>query len=191
MIFFDAMPQQIRFADRSVGVIKITSNGESHYMPSRPALSDTAIQFDLVVPSLVAPNRKQVPPLIAHEIAKVIGIKERILADRLIEKEKQNPSAMGDGIALMHLPISSLQNALTVFVKLKNPVDMGAPDNKPVDIVCVILTPEREGSSYLRTMARLSRLLRNGAICAKLRAATDEKTIRMILDQSSVQLMAA
>lgn len=160
-------------------------------MPSRTAPSDTSIHFDLVVPSLVAANRKQVTPLIAHEIAGVIGIKERILADRLIEKEKQNPSAMGDGIALMHLHMSSLQNAMTVFVKLKNAVDMAAPDNKPVDIVCVILTPEREGSSYLRTMARLSRLLRNGLICAKLRAAGDEKSIRTILEQSSVQLMAA
>lgn len=160
-------------------------------MPTRSAPSDSTIQFDLVIPSLVAPNRKQVTPLIAHEIAKVIGIKERILSERLNEKEKQNPSAMGDGLALMHLHMSSLQNTLTVFVKLKNPVDMGAPDSKAVDIVCVILTPEREGSSYLRTMARLSRLLRNTSICAKLRAATDEKTIRTILDQSSVQLMAA
>ena len=160
-------------------------------MPSRPVSSDTAIQFDLVISSLVVPNRKQMMPLIAHEIAKVIGIKERILADRLIEREKQNPSAMGDGIALMHLPMSSLQNSMTVFVKLKNPVDMGATDNRTVDLVCIIMTPEREGSSYLRTMARLSRLFRNNAICAKLRAATDEKTIKAILDQSSIQLMAA
>jgi PTS system nitrogen regulatory IIA component len=91
----------------------------------------------------------------------------------------------------MQLPMSGLQNALTVFIKLKNPVDMAAPDSKPVDIVCVLMTPEREGPIYLRTMARLSRLLRNAAICERLRAAPDEKTIRMILDQSSTQLMAA
>ncbi len=186
------MPQQNRFADRSDDVMKITPKGGLiFFMPTRSAFSDTALQFDLVLPSLVAPNSKQVMPLVAHEIAKVIGIKERILAERLAEKEKHNPSAMGDGLALMHLHMSSLQNALTVFVKLKNAVDMGAPDNKAVDIVCVILTPEREGSSYLRTMARLSRLLRNASICAKLREATDEKMIRTILDQSTVQLMAA
>ena len=160
-------------------------------MTLRSTLSEPTLQFELVVPSLVVPSRKQMTRLIAHEIAKVIGINERILSERLTENEKANPSAMGDGIALMHLPMSSLQNSLNIFVKLKNPIDMGAPDNKAVDIVCVLLTPEREGSAYLRTMARVSRLLRNAQICARLRAATDEKTIRTILDQSSVQLMAA
>jgi nitrogen PTS system EIIA component len=160
-------------------------------MPLRSTQSDPAIAFDIVIPSLVVPNRKQLMRLVAQEIADVIGIKERILSDRLAETEKHNPSSMGDGLSMIHLPISSLKNALTVFVRLKNPIDVGAADNKPVDLVCVILTPEREGSSYLRTMARLSRLLRNAQICERLRAASDEKTIRTILDQSSTKLMAA
>jgi nitrogen PTS system EIIA component len=160
-------------------------------MTLRSVQSDPAITFDLVVPSLVVPNKKQLTRLVAHEIAKVIGIKERILSDRLSESEKQNPSAMGDGISVMNLPMGSLQNALNIFIKLKNPIDFAAPDNKPVDLICIILTPEREGVSYLRTMARVSRLLRNAQICAKLRAASDEKTIRNILDQSSTKLMAA
>jgi PTS system nitrogen regulatory IIA component len=160
-------------------------------MSQRPVSSDSVITFDLVIPSLVVPNRKQLTRMIAHEIAKLIGINERILSDRLSDNKKQSTTAMGDGISLLHLPMSGLQNALTVFIKLKKPVDMTAPDNKPVDIVCVLMTPEREGPVYLRTMARLSRLLRNAAICERLRAAPDEKTIRMILDQSSTLLMAA
>ena len=160
-------------------------------MTLRSANSEPAITFDLVIPSLVVPNRKQLTRLVAHEIANVIGIKERILSDRLTETEKQSPSAMGDGLSMMHLPMGSLQNAMNVFIKLKNPVDFGAPDNKPVDLLCVILTPEREGASYLRTMARLSRLLRNAQICERLRAASDEKMIRAILGQSTTKLMAA
>ncbi len=160
-------------------------------MTLRSIHAEPAISFDLVIPSLVVPNKKQLTRLVAQEIAKVIGIKERILADRLSETERQNPSAMGDGLSMMHLPMSSLQNAMNVFIKLKNPVDFGAPDNKPVDLICVILTPEREGSSYLRTMARLSRLLRNAQICERLRTASDEKTIRTVLGQSSTKLMAA
>ena len=160
-------------------------------MTLRSIPSDSAIVFDIVIPSMVVPNKKQLTRLIAHEIADVIGIKERILAERLNEAEKQNPSAMGDGISMMHLPMGSLQTALNVFIKLKTPVDFGAPDNKPVDLLCVFLTPEREGPAYLRTMARVSRLLRNAQICERLRAASDEKTIRTILDQSSTKLMAA
>jgi len=160
-------------------------------MTSRPALSENSIQFDLVLPSFNVPGKKQLARLLAHDIAKMIGIKERILAERMQEREKASPSAMGGGTALIHLPISSLQNTISVFIKLKNPIDTGAPDNRPVDIICVMLTPEREGSAYLRTMARISRLLRNTQICDKLRMASDEKSIRNILEQSAIQLMAA
>ena len=160
-------------------------------MPSRNVAAENSIPFDVVIPYLIAANQKQVIRLAAHEIAKIIGIGERILADRLTEKEKESPSAMGDGIAITHLHISGLQDSINVFIRLKNAVPMGAPDNKDVDILCLLLTPEREGALYLRTLARTSRLLRNTAICAKIRAAYGEKEIRNILDQSTIQLMAA
>lgn len=160
-------------------------------MTSRLNPSDSSLSFDLVVPGMIAANTKQMMRLIAQDMCKSIGISERILAERLMEREKMSPSAMGDGIAIIQLPLSGLKNPVNAFIRLKNPVSMGAVDNKAVDIVCVLLTPEREGSSYLRSLARLSRLLRNAQTCAKLRASSDEKTIRNILEQSSIQQMAA
>ena len=154
-------------------------------------VESSSIHFDIVVPSLIAANHKQMIRLAAHELAKEIGIGERILADRLTEKEKENPSAMGEGIAVTHLHISGLQESINVFIRLKSPIDMGAPDKKDVDLICLLLTPEREGAAYLRTMARISRLLRNAQICAMLRSAQNEKTIRAVLDQTSQHKMAA
>lgn len=151
----------------------------------------SSLHFDSVIPSLVAANHKQMIRLAAHEVAKVIGISERILADRLSEQEKETPSTMGDGIAITHLHISGLKEAINIFIRLKNPIDMEAADKKDVDLVCLLLTPEREGSAYLRTMARISRLLRNAQICAMLRSAQNEKAIRNIFDQTSIQQLAA
>jgi PTS system nitrogen regulatory IIA component len=153
--------------------------------------SDTNPQFDLIIPSLIAANHKQLVRAISGEIAVLIGINERILAERFLEKEKANPSAIGDGISIMHLQLSGLRKSTNIFLRLKNPVAMNAADKRDVDIVCVLLTPEREGSSYLRTLARISRLLRNAQICARLRAASDEKALRHILEQSSAQSLAA
>ncbi len=152
---------------------------------------ESPIYFDIVIPSLVAANRKQATRLIAHEIAKLIGVKEHLFAERLIENEKENPSAMGDGVSVAHLHVSGLQNPINAFIRLKNAIPMDAPDNMDVDLICLLLTPEREGSAYLRTLARTSRLLRNGQFCLKLRAAQNEKAIRTLLDQTSVQVLAA
>lgn len=152
---------------------------------------DSPLYFDLVIPALPAMNHKQVLRLAALEVSKLIGISERILAERLHDREKEHPAAIGDGAAVMHLQLSGLQNALSVFIRLRQPVAMNAPDKADVDLVCLLLTPEREGSAYLRTLARASRLLRNEPVCIKLRNAADEKAIRLILEQSSQALMAA
>lgn len=161
-------------------------------MTTRNTHTETSsLHFDLVVPSMVAANQKQLIRMGAHEVSKVIGIGERILAERLTEREKSAPSAMGEGIAITHLHISGLKEPLSVFIRLKQPIEMTAPDKKPVDLVCILLTPEREGAAYLRSMARISRLLRNPGVCAMLRSAEDEKTIRALLEQPVQQQMAA
>lgn len=160
-------------------------------MLPRIQTSETSLQFDLVIPSMVVANHKQVMPAVAAEISKMIGIHERILKDRLAETEKEKPSAMGDGVSITHLQVSGLKQSMNIFIRLKHAVMMHTPDNKDVDILCVLLTPEREGSSYLRTLARISRLLRNPQTCARLRAAADEKTLRAILESSSTNAIAA
>ncbi len=152
---------------------------------------DPSLSFDLVLSSLSAPNQKQLLYRAARDISEKIGISVRILAERFQDAERNSPFTMGEGIAIMHLQISGLQNAMNVFIRLKNPIDMDASDNQDVDLVCVLLTPAREGSAYLRTLARISRLLRDHKTRTRLRAAPDEKAIRLILEQSSIGLMAA
>lgn len=148
------------------------------------------IVFDVIVPSMIAANQKQVYRLIAHEVSKIVGIQTRILSDRLLDNEKQTVSAMGLGIAVPHMHVSSLTKPISVFVRLKNAVDFKAPDNMPVDIICLLLTPERDGAAYLRTLARLSRLLRDSQFCHRLRLADGERAIQSLFKSSSTRMAA-
>jgi nitrogen PTS system EIIA component len=156
-----------------------------------PHSGETPLSFDLVISSMTAANHKQMVKYIAGEISTLIGIHERIVAERLFEKERDQPSSIGEGVSITHLPISGLQNPTNLFIRLKAPINMNAPDHKGVDLVCVLLTPEREGTSYLRGLARLSRLFKNPQTCVRLRAATDEKSLRQILEQTTAQSLAA
>jgi nitrogen PTS system EIIA component len=153
--------------------------------------SDRILSFDLVIPSLFAANAKQAWKAVSVHTAPLIGIKDRILKDRLIEQDKHTPSALGDGCALSHLRIGSLQKSIIVFARLKTPLDFGAADGKRVDLLAIVLSPEREGALALRNVARLSRLLRNTLICDRLRASSDEKEMRALLEHSSVHALAA
>ncbi len=158
---------------------------------NRPANAEAPLHFHLVIPSVIAANQKQALRAVAVEVAKLIGIKDRILAERLLESEKESPSAMGDGVALSHLRISGLTQPLNVFVRFKTPVPYAAADKKDVEFMCLLVTPERDGAAYLRMMARASRLLRNKQMRVDLKGARDEHSIRAILEQSSMELMAA
>lgn len=160
-------------------------------MFTRSAPQDSSMIFDIVVSGMIAANHKQVQRMIAHEVSKSIGITERIFAERLAEAEKANPPAIGEGIAIIHMQISGLKEATSAFIRLKNPVEMDAPDNRGVDIICLLLTPEREGQVYLRDLARLSRFLRNPSICDRLRTAPDEKSLRATLESHSSGRLAA
>lgn len=149
------------------------------------------IEFDLIVPSLSVANFKQLCTSIAKNVAPVIGIKDRILQDRLIETEKKSPSCVGGGVAMMHLQVSGLQKSLHVFIQTKSPVAMRSPDGKGVDLVCLLLTPEREGTSYLQTLSRLSRTFKDPLLCDSLRKARGEKEIGALLNPANVKKAAA
>lgn len=172
-------------------VKSVYTNHDVHYVGAIIMSFSEQDNFDLVIPSMNAANQKQAFRQIAAEVSKIIGIQERIFLTRLIDKEKQTISAMGNGIAVPHLHVSSLTKPVSVFVKLKTPVEFDAPDSMPVDLICLLLTPERDGSAYLRTLARLSRMMRNPQFCNRLRQAEDDKTIRALFENAPSRTLAA
>lgn len=158
------------------------------YLPSESGLF---FHFDHIFPSVSIPSQRQLSRYVAEKLSPVIGVNERILAERLADKNRDGIKAMGDGLSMSHLHISGLKQPLSFFIRLQRPLDLDAPDNQPVDIICVLLSSERDGASYLRLIARLSRLLRNPDTRTSLRAAADEKTIRAILKPDGPNLIAA
>jgi PTS system nitrogen regulatory IIA component len=152
---------------------------------------DPSITFDIILPSLHTPNLRQFLNEVSGIVAPFIGINERILAERLAEKQKQTPPAIGRGAAILDLQMSGLRNPFMLYARMKSPLHMETPDAHAVDIFSIILTPEREGSLYLPQMARLSRMLQDEGTAALLRAATDERSVRAVFERAPMQKQAA
>ncbi|PZO80994.1 MAG: hypothetical protein DI626_11040, partial [Micavibrio aeruginosavorus] len=94
-------------------------------------------------------------------------------------------------VMITPLRMSGLNGPLNVFARLKNPVRVNTMDGTDIDILCLVLTPEREGNTYLPTMARFSRMLRQPDMLERLRLATDERSIRTALEHGAITLRAA
>ena len=153
--------------------------------------NDPSISFDIVLPVLYSPNPRFFINEIASAAGPAIGINDRILFERLSDKQKQTPSALGRGAALLNLQMSGLRKPFMVYARMKSPLHMETPDALGVDLFCIILTPERDGNLYLPLMARLSRMLQDEGIAALLRAAPDEKSVRAVFERAPAQKQAA
>ena len=63
----------------------------------------------------------------------------------------------------------------------EKPIDFEAVDERPVDLILVLLTPEGAGADHLKALARVSRLFRDRAMCEKLRGTDNVDALTALL----------
>ena len=52
-------------------------------------------------------------------------------------------------------------------------------------MICLLLAPETAGADHLKALAQVSRLLRNKAICEKIRGSDSPDAIYALLSEST------
>jgi len=136
-----------------------------------------------VVPSLRAANKKQLLQEIARRAAELTGEAERAIFDVLLERERLGTTGVGSGIAIPHGKLPGLQRLYGLFARLETPIDFESIDEQPVDLVFLLLAPGGAGADHLKALARVSRLLRDRAICEKLRGSDNAEALYALLTE--------
>ena len=149
------------------------------------------LHFDAILPCQKVVSHKQIFMTFAKQAEKHLGISAEKLFDLLIEKESSASSGIGNGVAIPHLQVRGPQKPFTIIATLERPLDFNAIDNEPVDIVCLVMSPQSDGPYHLRRLSRISRLLKNKALRKKLVEARDTQTIHALLIDPEGWLMAA
>jgi PTS system nitrogen regulatory IIA component len=134
-----------------------------------------------VIAQLRAANKKQALLEVARRAAALTGIAERRIYDVLAERERLASTGLGRGLAIPHGKLPELANLCGVFARLERPIPFDAFDNQPVDLVFALLAPNEAGAEHLRALARVSRLLRDGTICQKLRGTDNPDALYALL----------
>ena len=140
---------------------------------------------DAVLASVKASGKKALLAELASRAATVLKIDERKLFDRLLERERLGSTGIGGGIAIPHGRLGNLDKPHGLFARLVHPVDFDSIDERPVDIVFLLLAPEGAGADHLKALARISRLLREGHAVDKLRASRDAAAIYAVLTEGA------
>jgi nitrogen PTS system EIIA component len=137
-----------------------------------------------VIADLKATSKKQALQDLAKRAADVTGLHERTVFDVLMEREKLGTTGVGNGIAIPHGKLANLDRLYGLFARLPTPVDFQAIDERPVDLIFVLLAPESAGADHLKALAKVSRLLRDKATCDKLRGTDNAEALFAILTES-------
>ena len=144
---------------------------------------------DLLVPDgvdadLKATSKKQALQDLARRAASVTNLHERAIFDVLMERERLGTTGVGNGIAIPHGKLPNLDRLYGLFARLENAIDFQAIDERPGDLIFVLLAPESAGADHLKALARISRLLRDQAVCDKLRGTDNAEALFAILTES-------
>ncbi len=91
----------------------------------------------------------------------------------LDEREKLGSTGIGDGVAIPHGKLKNIDNLLLSFGCSRSGVDFDSMDGKPAHLFFLLLAPEESVGVHLKTLARISKLLKNPAVRKDLLAAAD------------------
>ncbi|MDA1090914.1 MAG: PTS IIA-like nitrogen regulatory protein PtsN [Proteobacteria bacterium] len=137
-----------------------------------------------VTADLKATSKKQALQDLARRAAEVSGLPERAVFDVLMERERLGTTGVGNGIAIPHGKLPNIDRLYGLFARLNQPIDFQAIDERPVDLVFVLLAPEGAGADHLKALARISRLLRDQHVCEKLRGTDNAEALFAILTET-------
>ncbi|MCV6592015.1 MAG: PTS sugar transporter subunit IIA [Silicimonas sp.] len=109
------------------------------------------------------------------------GLAPGDVASALQERESLGPTGVGKGVALPHARLAGLDKVCGLFMQIEKPLEFEAVDKQPVDLIFALLAPEEAGVEHLKALAVVSRSMRNGDLCTKLRANSDAVTVHTLL----------
>jgi PTS system nitrogen regulatory IIA component len=126
---------------------------------------------DRVIAALRVSDKPQLLRDLSQRAAKLLAIDTQTVLDALEAREALGSTGVGQGIAVPHARIGGLHDFFGLFARLDRPIDFTAIDERPVDLVFLLLTPDEAGNDHLAALACVSRRLRDHDAAAQLRAA--------------------
>lgn len=132
-----------------------------------------------------AADKAAIFELLAARFARVYGLAADQVRAGLEKREALGSTGFGRRVALPHARIEDLGRPVAALLKLEAPVDFGAADRIPVDLVIGLLSPVNAGATHLHALAALSRMVRDEDMQRALTEARDTETLYALVTNAS------
>jgi nitrogen PTS system EIIA component len=113
--------------------------------------------------------------LLASLLASGAHVDDSIVAKVLLEREALQSTGIGEGVAIPHGALSEVSEQVAAVVTVPKGISFDAIDGQEVNILIAVIGPKRASGEHLKTLARISRVLRNVAFRKRLLEASSPK----------------
>ena len=133
-------------------------------------------------------DKKDALHVLASFIAPVVGSDEVSLEQLLIERERLQSTGIGDGVAIPHTSVESAPGQAAALILCPRGVPFDSIDGANVNIIFGVVGPKRATGEHLRALARISRLLRDSDVRAKLVASENPGGAYKLIEEHEATL---
>lgn len=101
--------------------------------------------------------------------------------DSLFAREKLGSTGLGRGIAIPHGRVKGLKEALGALVRTKQGIPFDAPDGQPVELIFVLLVPDRATDVHLQLLSELAQMFSDKSFRERMRAAASVEEMHQLI----------
>ena len=136
-----------------------------------------------VILGLDVTSKKRVFEHVGLMFENALGIGRGQVFDALLARERLGSTGLGHGIAIPHGRIKGLREAAGAFVRTSAPIPFEAPDGNPVQLIFVLLVPEKATDLHLQILSELAQMFSEKEVRARLAALPDARDVQRLISE--------
>jgi magnesium-transporting ATPase (P-type) len=126
------------------------------------------------------------------EIVNQIGVSKKIknkkeVLEKILEREKQGSTGIGNGVAIPHTRIEDLKEAVLFVGLSKRGINFSSIDGKPVHLIVFFLTPLLESGLHLKILSKVGMRLNNKVLTDQLMHCTTNEELYHVLKEGGIE----
>jgi nitrogen PTS system EIIA component len=172
--------------DRAIGKrsgAPITAAPENRLLHKGSSVKITDfLSVDSVIPGLECSDKNSA----IEEMAVLLASRHRELdkkqvLDVLLERERISTTAIGEGVAIPHGKLPSVDRVVGVFARSQEGIDFASLDGEPTHLFFALIAPQNAAADHLKALARISRLLKDDGFRQRLMAAQTRQELYTLI----------
>ncbi len=145
------------------------------------------LQNDLIIEDIAATDKRGV----FQEFAQLLKSRGKVESEEdlirtLADRETLGSTGIGDGVAIPHGKMRQISDMIVAFGRSRRGIEYQSIDAKPVFLFFLLVTPDTKPGDHLKTLARISRILKSPLLRRGLMQASCREDIqRLIFEEDS------